>query len=181
MTKSGDEATGRSWTWPSGSAPAVVVGDLLEQTDVEALVNPWNRNFVPRHLLLAGGVSGQLKKVTGPQPWKELAKHGLLPVGGVVITGGGRWPQRLIHVAGLTATWRATPDGVRLSAANVVRAAHAAGIASMAMPLIGAGHGRLGPTSALEAVLAGLEDVAELTRQLQIRIVVHPTDTGILP
>lgn len=158
-----------------------MVGDLLEQTDVEALVNPWNRNFVPRRLLLVGGVSGQLKKVTGPQPWKELARHGLLPVGGVVITGGGRWPQRLIHVAGLTATWRATPDGVRRSAANVVRAAHAAGVVSVAMPLIGAGHGRLGPTSALKAVLAGLDDVAELTRQLQIRVVVHPTDAGILP
>lgn len=178
---SGDRASDRSSNWPSGSAPGVVVGDLLEQTDVEALVNPWNRNFVPRNLLLVGGVSGQLKKVTGPQPWKELAGQGLLPVGGVVITGGGRWPQRLIHVAGLTATWRATPDGVRLSAANVVRAAHAAGIGSVAMPLIGAGHGRLGPVSALEAVLAGLDDVAELTRRLQVRIVVHPTDAGILP
>lgn len=99
----------------------------------------------------------------------------------VVITGGGRWPQRLIHVAGLTATWRATPDGVRLSAANVVRAAHAAGIASVAIPLIGAGHGQLGPASALHAVHAGLDDVAELTRQLQIRIVVHPNEAGVLP
>lgn len=81
---SGDEASNRSSNWPpsGSSAPAVVVGDLLEQTGVEALVNPWNRNFVPRHLLLVGGVSGQLKKVTGPEPWRELARHGPLPVGG---------------------------------------------------------------------------------------------------
>lgn len=158
----------------------MVVGDLLAQPDVDALVNPWNRNFVPRHLLIAGGVSGQLKKVTGPGPWKELARHGLLPVGGVVITEGGRLPQRLIHVAGLTATWRATPAGVRRSASNAVRAAHAAGISSLAMPLIGAGHGRLSAAQSLTAILEGVADAEELARRVRVRVVVRPADAAVV-
>jgi len=47
-------------------------GNLLDQP-VEALVNPWNRNFVPRGLSLTGGISGELKKATGPGPWRDLA------------------------------------------------------------------------------------------------------------
>jgi len=63
-----------------------VHGDLLEQAAV-ALVNPWNRNFVPRWLLLPSGVSGQLKRRTGPEPWRELARAGTLAVGQAVVTG----------------------------------------------------------------------------------------------
>lgn len=57
-----------------------VTGNLLDQP-VEALVNPWNRNFVPRGLLLTGGISGQLKAVTGAGPWRDLARMGVLRVG----------------------------------------------------------------------------------------------------
>lgn len=45
---------------------------------VDAIVNPWNRNFVPRWLLMPGGVSAALKRKTGPEPWQELARHGML-------------------------------------------------------------------------------------------------------
>lgn len=32
-----------------------VFGDLLDQPEADALVNPWNRNFVPPYLLLRQG------------------------------------------------------------------------------------------------------------------------------
>ncbi len=45
-------------------------GDLLDQP-VEALVNPWNRNFVPRGLLLTTEISASSRRAFGP----------ILPVG----------------------------------------------------------------------------------------------------
>ena len=64
-----------------------VSGDLLDQP-VEAVVNAWNRNVIPWWLLLPQGVSGAIKKRGGTEPFKELAKHGPIPLGGAVATGG---------------------------------------------------------------------------------------------
>ncbi|WP_165763599.1 MULTISPECIES: macro domain-containing protein [unclassified Nocardioides] len=146
-----------------------VDGDLLAQP-VQALVNPWNRNFVPRWLLLTGGVSGQLKRATGPAPWRDLAKMGLLDVGDAVVTTTGDMarephtdsadvmpgPKWLIHVVGLNTWWRATSAGVEACTRNAVMRASELGIESIAMPLIGAGHGGLSPTAARAAILRGL-------------------------
>lgn len=135
----------------------VVVGDLFDQTDVEAWVNPWNRNFVPRFLLLPHGVSGALKKVTGAEPWKTLAAKGLLKTGEAVVTEGGLIPQKLIHVAGLTWYWSATEESIALAIGNAVNAAKENGIRSFATPLIGAGVGGISP----ERVIAIMESVLE--------------------
>jgi hypothetical protein len=59
----------------------IVEGDLLDQ-DVDAIVNAWNRNFIPWWLLLPQGVSGAIKRRGGIQPFKELRRHGMLPLGG---------------------------------------------------------------------------------------------------
>lgn len=136
-------------------APALAVkhiqGDLLAQ-DVDALVNPWNRNFVPRWLLIPQGVSGQLKRRTGPQPWKDLAKAGTLAIGEAVVTDGGRDHRSLIHVAGINAWWRATATSVRASTSNAVNAAIGHGFRSIAMSLIGSGHGSMSPATSAELI-----------------------------
>jgi len=79
-------------TSPAVRAPRVtlerVVDDLFE-ISADALVNPWNRNYVPRSLCRPGGVSGQLRKRTGEAPWIDLARHGTLRVGQAVQTGAG--------------------------------------------------------------------------------------------
>ena len=63
--------------------PTIVHGDLLEQP-VEVIVNPWNRNIIPWWLLLPQGVSGAIKKRGGTAPFKELARHGPIPLGQAV-------------------------------------------------------------------------------------------------
>src|SRR5580704_15969833 len=79
----------------------VVEGDLLDQ-DVDVIVNAWNRNFIPWWLLLPQGVSGAIKKKAGIAPFRELGRHGLLPLGGAVFTSAGRLPYKgIIHVAGI--------------------------------------------------------------------------------
>src|SRR2546422_11365031 len=91
----------------------VTNGDLLAQ-DVEVIVNAWNRNIIPWWLLLPQGVSGAIKKRGGIQPFRELAKHGRIPLGQAVLTSAGTLPFRgIIHVAGLNMLWQASEYSIR--------------------------------------------------------------------
>jgi O-acetyl-ADP-ribose deacetylase (regulator of RNase III) len=131
-----------------------VDGDLLDQ-DVEVIVNAWNRNIIPWWLLLPRGVSGAIKKRGGYGPFRELARHGPIPLGGAVITGAGRLPfKAIIHVAGISLWWRSSERSIRESVRNAVSLAASQGFRSMALPLIGAGTGGGSP----EKVIALIED-----------------------
>src|ERR1043165_9584551 len=93
----------------------VVEGDLLDQP-AEAIVNAWNRNMIPWWLLLPQGVSGAIKRRAGTQPFREVARHGAIPLGGAVLTSAGRLPFRgIIHVAGINLLWRASESSIRRS------------------------------------------------------------------
>lgn len=148
------------------------MGDLLAQR-VDALVNPWNRNFVPRWLLRPHGVSGQLKARTGPRPWRDLARRGILQLGEATVTDGGAMPVDLIHVAGINAAWRASPDSVRRSCVNAVRVAWAAGYGSLALPLIGSGSGSMTPQDSRASLKEALAAFAQPTdgERMLVRIV----------
>src|SRR6185436_8425136 len=99
----------------------VVEGDLLDQ-DVEVIVNAWNRNLFPWWLLLPQGVSGAIKRRGGTAPLRELARHGLIPLGEAVLTSAGTLPyQGIIHVAGINLFWRASPDSIRRSMRSAMR------------------------------------------------------------
>src|SRR5581483_4351204 len=93
----------------------VVDGDLLDQ-DVAVIVNAWNRNLIPWWLLLPQGVSGAIKRHAGKEPFRELSRTGLIPLGGAVETGAGRLPYKaIIHVAGINLLWRSSEWSVRQS------------------------------------------------------------------
>ncbi|UCG39463.1 MAG: macro domain-containing protein [bacterium] len=118
-----------------------VVGDLLDQ-DVQVIVNAWNRNILPWWLLIPQGVSGRIRKRAGTAPFRQLARMGLIPLGGAVATTAGRLPfQTIIHVAGINILWRSSERSIRASVRNAVRLARETGYRSMAMPLVGAGTG----------------------------------------
>src|ERR1700722_11023912 len=130
----------------------VVEGDLLDQR-VDVIVSAWNRNFIPWWLLLPQGVSGAIKKRAGIAPFRELRRHGLLPLGGAVFTSAGRLSYKgIIHVAGINAIWRASERSVRDSARNAIAVAHEYGCQSIAFPLIGSGSGGL-KTDRAKAIL----------------------------
>jgi Predicted phosphatase homologous to the C-terminal domain of histone macroH2A1 len=128
-----------------------VEGDLLDQ-DVEVIVNAWNRNFIPYWLLWPQGVSGAIRRRAGKEPFRELRRHGLLPLGGAVLTSAGRLPHKgIIHVAGLSLWWTAGEKSVRLSTRNALNLARGR-FHSIAFPLIGAGTGGL-PPERVEAIM----------------------------
>jgi O-acetyl-ADP-ribose deacetylase (regulator of RNase III) len=120
---------------------AVVEGDLLDQ-DVDVIVNAWNRNIIPWWLLLPQGVSGAIKKRGGTALFKELAKHGPMPLGSAVLTSAGTLPFKgIIHVAGINMLWRSSEKSIRTSVANAMKIASEQKFNSIAFPLIGSGSG----------------------------------------
>jgi O-acetyl-ADP-ribose deacetylase len=119
----------------------VVEGDMLDQP-VDVIVNAWNRNVIPWWLLLPQGVSGAIKRRGGIAPFKELRRHGTIPLGGAVLTSAGKLPFRaIIHVAGINLLWRASERSIRDSVRNAIRLAQEHDFRSIAFPLIGAGSG----------------------------------------
>jgi O-acetyl-ADP-ribose deacetylase len=137
----------------------VVDGDLIDQP-VDAIVNAWNRNVIPWWLLLPQGVSGAIKKRAGLSPFRELAKHGPIPLGGAVLTAAGRLPHAaIIHVAGIDMLWRASERSICDSVRNAVAVAIAHDFRRVGLPVIGAGSGGFDEARALELIVRTLRDV----------------------
>ena len=134
-----------------------VQGNLLDQP-VDAIVNAWNRNIIPWWLLWPQGVSGAIRKRAGVQPFRELAAHGPLPLGGAVVTGAGRLPHRaIIHVAGIGMWWTASERSIRQSTRNALALAAEHGFRSLAFPAIGAGTGGFDTAQAFSLMREELE------------------------
>ncbi len=146
----------------------VVQGNLLDQP-VEVIVNAWNRNFLPWWLLLPQGVSGAIKRRGGLQPFREVAKFGILPLGQAVITSAGKLPFRaIIHVAGINACWRASERSIRDSVRNAMRLVEENHFASVAFPLIGTGSGGYRPMRARELIL---DELARIQSNAKVMVV----------
>ena len=146
----------------------VVEGDLLDQ-DVDVIVNAWNRNIIPWWLLLPQGVSGAIKRRGGTGPFKELRKHGPIPLGGAVLTSAGKLPFKgIIHVAGINMLWRASERSIRDSVKNALKLAAEHGFQSIAFPLIGAGSGGFDQEQAWRVML---DQIQELESPLEAVVV----------
>ncbi len=129
-------------------------GDLLDQ-NVDVIVNAWNRNIIPWWLLLPQGVSGAINKRGGTGPFKELRKHGPIPLGRAVPTSAGRLPfKAIIHIAGINMLWRASERSIRESVRNALNLAAEKGFQSIAFPRIGAGSGGFNQERARRVMLA---------------------------
>ena len=128
----------------SGVKVRMVEGDLLDQ-DVDVIVNVWNRNIIPWWLLLPQGVSRAIKKRAGTGPFKELRKHGPIPLGRAVLTSAGSLPFKgILHVAGINMLWLASEQSIRDSVRSALTLAAEHGFRSIAFPLIGARSGGFG-------------------------------------
>jgi O-acetyl-ADP-ribose deacetylase len=120
------------------STITIIQGDLLDQ-DVDVIVNAWNRNIIPLWLPVPQGVS-QIIRRGGIAPFKELRKHGAIPLGGAVLTSAGRLPFKgIIHVAANRMYWGASEWSIRQSVKNAMMLASAKEFKSIAFPLIGVG------------------------------------------
>lgn len=148
----------------------IVSGDLLNQK-VDAIVNAWNRNLIPWWLLLPQGVSGAIKRRAGFQPFRELRRHGVLPLGGAATTSAGRLPFKgIIHVAGLNHFWMSSERIVRLSVRSALAEARTRAFHSLAFPLIGAGTGGLSPDGVISLMI---QEISSANQEGECLIVVY--------
>ncbi|QDT05112.1 O-acetyl-ADP-ribose deacetylase [Rubripirellula lacrimiformis] len=138
----------------------IVTGDLLDQ-DVDVVVNAWNRNIIPWWLLLPQVVSGAIKRRGGYAPFRELAKHGAIPLGGAVLTSAGNLPfKAIIHVAGISMWWRSSERSIRQSCQSALALAEEKQFNSIALPLIGAGTGGGSPEAVLDMMRDELANIS---------------------
>jgi O-acetyl-ADP-ribose deacetylase len=145
-----------------------IEGDLLDQpTDV--IVNAWNRNIIPWWLLLPQGVSGAIKRRAGTMPFRELARHGAIPLGHAVLTSAGRLPFKgIIHVAGINMLWRASERSIRASVRSAIALCQQHHFRSIAFPLIGAGSGGFRPERS-ESLMR--EELSKIDADLNVTVV----------
>ncbi len=147
----------------------VVEGDLLDQ-NVDVIVNAWNRNITPWWLLLPQGVSGAIKKRGGKGPFRELARHGSMPLGSAVLTSAGKLPFKgIIHVAGINILWRASERSIRDSVQNAMKIVSDHRFSSVAFPLIGAGSGSFNQEKAMEIIL---DELSKCDSKVAVTVVV---------
>lgn len=152
-------------------------GDLLTQP-VDVIVNAWNRNIIPWWLLIPQGISGAIKKKAGFAPFKELAKHGPIPLGHAVLTTAGKLPFKgIIHVAGINMLWRATPYSIRESVYSAIQIINDRKFTSVAFPMIGAGTGGFNPEKVKTIILAAL---IQCKTDAQIYLVTYKKPGAIL-
>jgi O-acetyl-ADP-ribose deacetylase len=105
-------------------------------------------------------VSGAIKRKAGTAPFRELSRHGPLPLGAAVWTGAGRLRfHGLIHVAGINLAWRASEFSIRQSVINAVELAVEHEVRSLAFPVIGAGSGGFDIEAACAVMLDGLAPI----------------------
>ena len=148
--------------------PTIIEGDLLDQ-DVEVIVNAWNRNVLPWWLLVPAGVSGAIKRRGGLDPFRELARHGLIPLGGAVLTKAGKLPFKgIIHVAGISLLWVASERSIRGSVRSALAIVEEHGFKSVAFPIVGGGTGGVAESKALDMIV---DEIVAVGPTAHVRVV----------
>jgi O-acetyl-ADP-ribose deacetylase (regulator of RNase III) len=149
--------------------PELCDGDLLDHK-VDVIVNAWNRNIIPWWLLLPQGVSGAIKRRGGLAPFREVTRHGSIPLGEAVMTGPGSLPfKAIIHVAGINMMWRSSPESIAGSVRSAMRLVEEHNFHSAAFPVIGAGSGGMNSTRALSIMMEAFEAIDSSARTLIVR------------
>ena len=139
--------------------PEIVQGNILEQ-DVEIIVNAWNRNIIPWWLLLPQGVSKAIKSQAGYAPFREVAKHGPIPLGSAVLTSSGHLDFKgIIHVAGINLCWFATAKSIQESIRSAMEIVKECSFQSVAFPIIGSGSGNRSRSKSLKLMMEAFQPI----------------------
>ena len=141
----------------------IIEGNILDfENSVDAIVNAWNRNFIPHRMLVPHGVSKAIKEKSGLKPFDEVQKLGLLKLGEAVLTAPGNLKCKgIIHVAGIDIFWNSSEKATRLSAKNIVKIVLENDFKSLAVPLIGCGANKLNEDKCIEILKEEFEVISD--------------------
>ena len=131
----------------------IVIGNIVQQPDVDALVNSANAN-----LRFGSGVAGAIHTAAGPELEQYCRRHSPIALGEAVVTPGFNLPNtQVIHARAASYINDDHPEKyLDLAVANTLRAAKEAGIRSMAMPAIGTGVFKFPAELAAQIIVHGL-------------------------
>ena len=130
----------------------IVIGNIVQQPDVDALVNSANAN-----LRFGSGVAGAIHTAAGPELEQYCRRHSPIALGEAVVTPGFNLPNpQVIHARAASYINDDHPEKyLDLAVANTLRAAQEAGIRTMAMPAIGTGVFKFPPELAAQIIVHG--------------------------
>jgi O-acetyl-ADP-ribose deacetylase len=131
----------------------IVVGNIVRQSDVDALVNSANAN-----LRFGSGVAGAIHTAAGPELELYCRRYSPIALGEAVVTPGFQLPNPyVIHARAASYINDDHPEKyLDLAIAQALRVAKDAGIKSMAMPAVGTGVFKFPPELAAEIILKAL-------------------------
>jgi O-acetyl-ADP-ribose deacetylase (regulator of RNase III) len=131
----------------------VMVGNIVKQPDVDALVNSANAN-----LRFGSGVAGAIHTAAGPELEQFCRRYSPIALGDAVVTPGFQLPNPyVIHTRAASFINDDHPERyLDLAVAQTLRVAKEAGIKSMAMPAIGTGVFKFPPELAAEIIVKAL-------------------------
>ena len=148
----------------------VIVGNIVKQPDMEAVVNSANAN-----LRLGSGVAGAIHTAAGPKLEEYCKPYAPLQFGAFLVTPGFKLPNLwVIHVRAASYTHHDdAPQILEQAIEAALRAAHQNDIRAMAIPAIGTGVFAFPPELSAEITAKVLSAAAKVAPHLQcIRVCV---------
>lgn len=122
-------------------------GDLTT-FEGDAIVNAANDR-----LQLTVGVAGAIRQAGGPEIQEACDRHGPIRIGDAAITGAGKLKVRHVIHAAVMGDGPVTLDVVRRATESALRLAADHGVTRLALPVLGAGLGRVPLGDAAGAML----------------------------
>ena len=131
----------------------IVIGNIVSQSDVDALVNSANAN-----LRFGSGVAGAIHSAAGPELEQYCRRYSPIALGEAVVTPGFELPNPyIIHARAASYINDDHPERyLDLAVAQTLRVAKEAGIKTLAMPAIGTGIFKFPPELAAEIIVKAL-------------------------
>jgi O-acetyl-ADP-ribose deacetylase len=155
-----------------------VTGDIVRQSDMDAIVNAANAQLRP-----GGGVAGAIHRAAGPGLDEECREFAPIEPGEAVITSGQQLPNRfVIHCLG-PVYGRDEPSDRLLASCyrNALRLADQADIGALAFPAISTGAFGFPMDAAARIAIGTVADEASKLRSVRhVRFVLHdPEDQAL--
>jgi len=143
----------------------VVVGNIVKQPDVEAIVNSANAN-----LRLGSGVAGAIHTAAGDQLEAYCRPFAPLELGSALITPGFDLPNRwIIHVRSSHYINNTEPERyMAFALVSMLNVAQDNNIKSLAMPAIGTGVFKFPPDLAAQITANCLTEFARTDNQIEL-------------
>ena len=148
----------------------VIVGNIVKQADMEAVVNSANAN-----LRLGSGVAGAMHTAAGPKLEAYCQPYAPMAYGSFLVTPGFKLPNLwVIHVRAASYTNQDdAPQILEQAIEAALRAAHQNDIRAMAMPAIGTGVFAFPPELSAEITAKVISAASSIAPHLQcIRVCV---------